>query len=218
TPVPEGLWYAVNSAADLNNDDYYVIGSAQNNVFMTDECAGKYMKSGNLAQIKGDAKAEYISSVPEGTALLRLEHIDGNQYYIAVHDTHYNVSHGYLNSTATKTVNLTDDRTDTAKAAITISSSGEATVTFGNFGRLLYNSSSPRFTTYTSDQEHLRLFRMHDDISTGITSTTQQNMVTVYTIQGLNVGRGDEKEMLNALPSGLYIIVKQSKTYKIHKR
>ncbi len=216
--LPEGVWYAVTSSADLNETDTYVIVSAQSSVFMSDESGGKYLKAGAMADIRNNGTRDYLADVPEGTALLRFESLGGNSYYISVYDTHYNHLQGYLTSTAAKTVTISDSPSQNSAATVTVSSSGEATIGYGSFGNLLYNASAPRFTTYTSSQEHLRLFRLHED-STTIVDRMEENSgdVKVFTLQGLCVGEGEESSVMADLPAGIYIIVRTNESVKIRK-
>ena len=106
-------------------------------------------------------------------------------------------SEGYLTSTSAKTMSWVN-----AEAKVWTISSGDGGYTLStSAGELQYNSSSPRFTTYTSSQKPAVLYyRTKNNPSTGIESmkSTKMNENAIYNLRGQQMKH-------ESLPKGIYI-------------
>ncbi len=178
--VPDGTWAPVTNQSQVTADGEYILVATSALVAMDYTCAGKYMeKTDELSFANG-----IVEILPHGTAILTLEDAGAGRWYIRVHDTEGN-SLGYLTSTAAKNVTITS----TPTSSVEIEAGAEATViSYGSQqGKLLYNASAPRFTTYTSNQQAVRLFR-HSK-ATGVEAVSVAPMAddTVYDLYGRRV-------------------------------
>lgn len=106
-------------------------------------------------------------------------------------------SEGYLTSTSTKTMAWVSDE---AKVW-TISGGDDGYTLSSSAGTLQYNSSSPRFTTYTSSQAPAVLYyRAKTDPATGVESMKSVKMSenAIYNLRGQQMKH-------ESLPKGIYI-------------
>lgn len=158
-----GTYVLVASQGDIRAGEQYIILSRKSGVAMstelTDNGSKAYFKPTSEISISGNT----IKTVPSNTAIISLES-SGSRYALRMSDIS-GKDLGYLFSSAEKHINLTGSKTtEGVDAALTFSSQG-VSVCYGESetkgsGALYYNSSSPRFTTYTSTgQEHLDLYR-----------------------------------------------------------
>lgn len=136
TTAEEG-WELVTSVASLKAGDELVMASNEKGVVAT-ALSGAYF-SHTSASFSGDLSR--IVTLPAAATRLTLGGTSGNW-------TLANRSGGLLGTSAAKTVGF-DIGTTTWTIAI---SNGATTLSSTNttYGRMLYNSSAPRFTTYTS--------------------------------------------------------------------
>ena len=137
-------WHLVTDATSLSEDDLLVL-----------VCESENAAAGNIAsQIMGSVSvtisSHTISSLPSGVVQLTLGGTSGAW-------TLANGSGQLLGATAAKKL-AWDSGTTTWSISIT---DGNATVTNGtaSYGNMQYNSGSPRFTTYTSSQTAIQLYR-----------------------------------------------------------
>lgn len=86
---------------------------------------------------------------------------------------------GLLSSPAAKSLNITGSGVSTWNISI---SGGVATVssTDTSFGKIQYNASSPRFTTYTSDQTPIALYKLTAVGTADVTGVTVDETASVY--------------------------------------
>lgn len=102
--------------------------------------------------------------------------------------TFANGSGDTLKSSAAKNVNFT---TGTATWTVSVDASGNSTVTntTTSYGSLQYNISSPRFTTYTSAQGAIQIYKMADDpiFATSIDVTPSSASIGIGEAINLNV-------------------------------
>lgn len=217
-PVPDGYWYAVTSTMDLNDNDMYVLVSVEDHIAMSVNLgsSGKFIQPCNgIPEIDTTSEPERISGLPKDIAILKLTPVSGG-WNIAVQDGEGNLK-GYLKSTEMKNVTFTSNPNDNG-CVVSITPSDSKTVlsyTYSsNSGNLEYNSSAPRFTTYSSNQQQLRMYRMvvekeTDGVSTGLEET--QIINGIYDING----RKMNAESIDALDSGIYIVVSNTGVKKI---
>lgn len=228
TPAEGGNWYQVMERQAFNSEDSYVIVADASGCFMSYEAGstGKYLAKGDDAtMLVGDDNIRYVKDVPDNTAVIMLEMADGPAVNggllcrMKVYDARYDTFKGYLVSSETKNCCLSTSPTD---AYVTLSvADGLTTVDFGTSGKLLYNSSSPRFTTYTSSgdwADSLMMLRLHKDTSTIISPAeiADDSTVTVFNLQGVKMAKG-ERSVIDSLPRGLYVVVSGGKCEKIIK-
>ena len=135
TPSGNGGWNLVNNASELKAGDQIVIVSGN-------YVAGN-LSSNYLSQVSGvTTSGETITSLPSGAMIFTLGGSSSAW-------TLTNQNNQKLGATTVKKLSLTGGTT-----TWTISiSNGKATIqnTNSSYGRFLYNVSSPRFTTYTSN-------------------------------------------------------------------
>lgn len=159
-PVHEaGTYVLVKSNSDFQTGHQYVIVGDYDNeeAILSTENAGKYFKHTSGASYDGES----ITAIPADAAIVTPE-ATGSKYYLHVSDIKGN-SQGYIHAAGSKNVTYTD----TPSTAATISiANGTASVDYGSVGKLQYNASAPRFTTYTSGQKDLRFYRYIPPIST----------------------------------------------------
>ena len=106
-------------------------------------------------------------------------------------------SEGYLTSTSTKVMSWAS----TEEKVWTISGGDEGYTLSSSVGTLQYNSSSPRFTTYSSSQAPAVLYyRAKTDPATGIESMKSVKISenTIYNLRGQQMKH-------ESLPKGIYI-------------
>lgn len=228
TPTEEGTWYQVMGEQYFNSEDRYVIVADGSGCFMSYEAGstGKYLSKGDdAALLVGDNNIRYLKDVPDNTAVIMLDMAEtpaksGDVVCrMKVYDAKYNTFKGYLTSPETKNCCLSASVTD-ADVTLTVTD-GLTTVDFGSAGTLLYNASSPRFTTYTSDgswAHSLMMLRLHKDTSTILSPVeiADDATATVFNLQGVKVAEGDSS-VIDSLPRGIYVVVRAGKCEKIIK-
>lgn len=193
-PKPvDGYWVAVTSPAMLTADDIYILVSVKDCVAM----------GWTLVNGKAIGRAEDVLTVTDGVitsigpdvAIISLEEA-GSQWNILVSDQEGN-SMGYLSSTTSKTTVLSED----SGSNVTITTAADkTTLDFGpSIGRFLYNASSPRFSTYTSNQQEVMLYRKSEESGVAeILPAAEESGEIIFDITGRRV----DPENLRA---GIYI-------------
>lgn len=154
----EGTWYLVADASQLEAGESYIIVSSKDHYGMTYTVAGSsnpyYSPTETVCQVAEGV----IKSLPAGIAVATLSGSKGN-YTFYLSDADGN-GKGWLASTGAKKMSL--NATSGSPIDITIASDGKAKLDFGEY-ELLYNVSSPRFTTYTAPgnfSDDLTLYRL----------------------------------------------------------
>ena len=133
------------------------------------------------------------------------------------------MSPGYLSSTETKKVSLVSSSTASG-TTLTITPNSESTLIkfTAAGGNLQYNNqeNGKRFTTYTSTQEPVKLYRLQAKnqngdagIGTGTLDTADEVIYGIYSIDGVKVA----SESISELPRGIYIVISNFGTKKILK-
>ena len=226
TPVADGYWYAVTSSADLNTTDKYILVSTDNNVVMAYKTNGNtnvtyFQPCAGSPTFDRSTTPARISGIPADAAVMSLGK-NGSNWTVAVSDKD-GKAYGYLASTETKKVSLASSSTASG-TTLTISPNSESTsIKFtAAGGNLQYNNqeNGKRFTTYTSTQEAVRLYRLqakneNEDagIGTGTLETADEVIYGIYSIEGVKVAA----ESISELPKGIYIVVSNFGTKKILK-
>ena len=166
-----------------------------------------------------------ISSVPSDFAVVRLA-ASGSGYAIGLSATE-DAAPQYVCSVNAKTITLSDSPSaEGAEAQVKISADGTATISYGGAGNLYYNPSAPRFTTYSSSGRIPLCFyrKVKEDAVEEMVSDLRLEVraeggvlhvpvsASVYDLWGRKVSEAQE----TALPSGIYIVVRQgSKPLKV---
>lgn len=212
SPLPSGYWYAVTSAADLNEKDRYIVVDVNEQHVMAATNAGKYMNvCGSTVSIDKSGSVARITTAPQDAAVVSLTK-SGSGYRMGV----YNVAgelQGYLHSTSAKTLTLEPS----GGTAVEISAGGSTTtLSFGSAGKLLYNASAPRFLTYTSDQAPVQLYRLEVPggtlgVDTPIDGSDEPQLIGIFDINGRRVNASST----DCLDHGVYIVVTNYGTRKI---
>lgn len=226
TPVVDGYWYAVTTASDLNTTDKYILVSTDSRVAMAYKTGG----NANVTYLNpcaagptfdNSATPARISSVPDDVAVLTLSK-SGSNWTVAVADMK-GTSYGYLASTETKKVSLANASTAQG-TSLTITPGTASTVLkfTAAAGGLQYNNqeNGRRFTTYTSTQESVMLYRLQEksggtDTSgiTGAPETADEVIYGIYSVDGVKVAT----DGISELPKGIYIVITNFGTKKIAK-
>lgn len=152
-PGIDGLWQRVTIPQELAEETDYIIVSTKDNVPM-----GYTLVSGKALSRAEDvvevSESGLISSIGDDVAIVRLV-ADGGLWKVEVFDQE-GVSQGYLTSKASKNMSLSAVGTSIE----IIPGEDQTLFDFGSaIGRLQYNASSPRFCTYTSNQQSVALYR-----------------------------------------------------------
>ncbi|MBP5315103.1 MAG: M6 family metalloprotease domain-containing protein, partial [Muribaculaceae bacterium] len=178
----ESYVYAlVTNANDLADGDKIIIVSTSKGK-AAGALSGTFLAPENVT-----VSNDVISELPDDVEVFTLV-ADGSNWKLA------NSEGQYLTSTTAKTVSYTAAGTSTT---VTISG-GDATISFGDAGRILYNNTNPRFTTYTSNTSSSMLLpqiykrvpasanasETGDEAHKVITGITNTN----YTVEGLTAG------------------------------
>ena len=211
TPLTEGYWYAVKSTADLNTTDRYILVSTESHAVMASSSGGNanvnyFLPCANTATFSA-TDPDCVTAVGTDAAVLTLGR-SGSNWTIAMGDLS-GKTQGYLASTETKKVTLATTPTATGTTLSIMPTSGETAIKFtAAEGRLQYNNqeNGKRFTTYTSNQEPVRLYRLQAKdagVGTGLPDTADEVIYGIYTVDGMKVAA----ESVSELPRGIYIVV-----------
>ncbi len=187
----EGVWSPVTAQSQIAAGTEYVLVATNSLVAMDYTCAGKYMNNTAEVTLSGGV----IEVLPHGTAILTLDDAGAGRWHIIVHDTD-GKQLGYLTSSAAKNVTVSA----TPGASVEIEAGADATVIYYGTqqGKLLYNAAAPRFTTYTSNQESVRLFRRNASTSVAGVTIADEADEAVYDLFGRRVDGKD-------LRPGIYV-------------
>ena len=224
-PTMAGYWLAVTDETDLDPDAEYCLLETSNFYAMSYSYDSKKFlaKCDIVPNVKATRDSWVITASPEDMAIIRLTPVDGG-YAMGVYSAD-DEFYGYIKSTAAKSISLSKNAPD-AGCTVSITPSDEKTViSFGSeVGRLQYNKQSPRFTTYTSNQGDVMLFKFTEDYveepepdESGIDNIGQEHSINeVVVIYDIN-GRRMDANGLDDLAKGLYIIVTPAGANKILK-
>ena len=134
----EGTWKRVTDASTLVNGDQILLASESNSA-VNGALSGKF-----LSKVAATFSNGEMSSVPTNAAMITLEGDTASGWYFKLSDK-------YLYSTGEKTMASSTSKTSAVGSwTISVSSTGDATISYGKYGKILYNVQSPRFLNYTS--------------------------------------------------------------------
>jgi len=121
--------------------------------------SGKFASALDLTDVTNTTTEITESNLPNDYVTVTLESSSSSWNLVT--------SEGYLYSTAAKNLYASTTKPSSgADVTISIASSGAATITFGSYGDLQYNSSNPRFLNYTNSQTAVQLYKK---VSSGTT-------------------------------------------------
>lgn len=213
TDYMHATWSLVTSASEISTDNQYVIVSSDVNAVMSVNAAatsssGYYSVSGNATP----NDSHEINYLPEGSAVITLSEAGGCQYYLGVNSL--SLEHkGFVSATAAKKLTMSDEG---MPVAITVNDDGTTTLDLGStYGTIQYNSSSPRFSVYTSKQKPVNLYRCTSGGSMAVEAleAISRDSERIFSLDGTEIFGGR-----SSLPAGVYIILKGNKATKLLKR
>lgn len=168
-------WEKVTSDADINDQNVYIVTYQNADACQVMSCSAKATASSGYIENAGQVLAAdgIISRIPETAGLVKLIPAGGNQYFVSINDISFNHV-GYLSSTTPKFVRIEEEGTE---VEVSSRPDGNTLFNFGEtIGTLQYNSSSPRFSVYTSNQKPVALYRCTDD-SAGNTTPVNSPLI-----------------------------------------
>lgn len=142
--ITTSKWSLVTSLDQLQANDKVVLANSNAGV-VASTFSGKYL-SAITATFNSDYT--YITSLPEDALIFELGYT--NNSYTFKYDG------SLLGTTSTKTLSFSGGQSNWT---IKIDSSGNATISSSSYGNLEYNPSAPRFTTYTSNQQKINIYK-----------------------------------------------------------
>ncbi len=225
-PEPEeGTWTRIQSGDELSENDIYALV----------ETTGDYVMSYNVSSSKSasmleptastagysDASKSVITELPGEAARLKF-HASGSNYNIEVADEN-SAFLGWLCSTSAKNLYLSPEINTGCSASVRLDGTA-AVITFSGAVTLQYNVQAPRFTTYTSDQGDIALYRFVKSDDPGLTGVQHYDSAPVVYVSGRDIIAPEGAEAYNAggmrvpltsLTSGLYIVRTGTKAVKV---
>lgn len=186
----EGRWAWVRDLNGLNATDTYMILAANTQKYMQPTVTSQYLTAGEQLQVNDGG---YIHGTPVDAAFVSFVPV-GDNYALGISDAEGGFK-GYVCSTVAKKLSL---QTDMTKAGVEASvyfddEEGYLYISYGDAGLLQYNTQSPRFLTYTSSQEKLKLFRrMADDEVEIVPPTNDGTWERPYGVKELLAGTSGE--------------------------
>ncbi len=200
----KGDWILVKSLSQVTAEGSYIlIGLGdKSNVVMTTE----QKKTSSAAYLSPSVAVNVadgsLSDVPENAAVLKLEQ-SGADYVASVEDMRGN-SLGVLVSTTAKNLLISETESKGTPFTLTIGD-GKAEFAFDSkTGKIFYNESAPRFTTYTSTgQKPTALYRKVEETNAvEAIGGFEAGPVRIFNLQGIEM-----TEKAEDLQPGIYIFV-----------
>lgn len=211
----EGTWVAVNSLSGVNSEDDYILVSNNSWFGVSTEVNNTYITPTESLNRDYDDVKDSFSKVPEDIAVFRFVNQGSGKY-----SAYYLTQSGkkmFIKSTQNKVVSYSESDDASAHVFTLKVNPDAAVIDFGGeIGSLQYNKQSPRFTTYTSSQTDLKLYRLvKQDTSTELNEIDAVvGDLRIFNLQGNEMGNE-----LDALPGGIYIVVAPGKSpVKVMKR
>lgn len=198
-PVPTADWYPVTAVSMLEEGQDYILVSVKDRRTL----ATKTISSGAAIDYATDVVEVSDNNVAKtpcaDAAILRLESISGGNWLLHAYDMKGN-SVGYIESATLKTTKYVDAATSSCSVDIVpvLTPGNEETQINFAVGKLQYNASAPRFTTYTSSQQKLQLYRKSESVTSVSANFETDSEEYYFDLCGRKVSRE------NATP-GLYI-------------
>ena len=214
-----GVWQIVTDPSQLDEESTYCIIETGNGFAMSYNYESKYLaKCEGVPEELDGAAVRTFGNAPEDIAILKLKEVDGG-YAVGVYSYDDEKFYGYIKSTTAKAITLSQNPSDSGCAATITVSDAKTDISYGsNAGKLQYNKTSPRFTTYTSNQGDVALFKLvEDNGSSGVGEIdTDHDINEVLRIYDIN-GRQVDANGIDSLEKGLYIIVTPAGSTKVLK-
>ena len=218
--LKDASWRLVTSDAELDETASYILVSVKNHGVMNTSVATSSSSWSLGSDWKAEPEDDIIGGVRENTAVLTLEEAStGSVWYVGVNDISLRPL-GYLSSTSAKKMTIAPQGSE---VTVTIRANGEAGLDFGQgIGSIWYNSSQPRFSTYTSSTlERVSLYR-HDPGLNGVDEVGVESPA-IRVIDGILVApAGTRLYDMQGLPAdislpheGVYIVVTPKGAFKI---
>lgn len=154
-------WTKVTAKADLTTDGEYLIVCESKNVVMGSAPAGTntYLPSVSVSNL---ANGTIETNGTEAFGVVSFEgSLTSCKVKISALD---GTVKGYYTTSVAKKMSLSDTGTD---ATVSLSN-GNIIIEFSSYGTLKYNSTSPRFVTYTNGQTAIQIFKRDAGGSTKI--------------------------------------------------
>lgn len=204
-PSDLSKWSLVTSTADFTEGARFCLVAPNSNKAMSSNLSGKYFSVSDATPVISGNTLSF-SRQPADLAVLSITPYNGG-YAIGMYDAKGDFK-GYVGSAAAKSMSLSDSP---ESVAISVSANS-TTLTFGK-AKLLYNNSAPRFTTYTSEQEAVALYRLIPETTTGIDSAAADDsaVTAIFDLSGRRLATCDT----SALEPGIYIVVSGTRASKI---
>lgn len=202
-PLPaDGEWTLVASMSDINADFDYIIVSAEKGEAMSCSLSnpdGGYLSKTDVSPVIS-GKTLTFSIIPEDLAVVSFS---GSAMSVR---NPAGRNFGYLVCETSKKMKYSS-----TPANVSISFTGESVeISFGSStGTLQYNASAPRFTTYTSSQEDLKLYRRSRTTNHLVMTPSDDSPsdMRIFDLSGREI---------NGTPApGIYIIVSGGNTSKM---
>lgn len=163
TETSGDVWTLVTNASDLAEGDVIVFACNSKNAV-----AGP-LSGGYLTKIDANFSSDFntIDYLPSDALQFTLGGSAGAWTFTC--------SSGTLSSSAAKNVNLSGNGTSTWSISL---NGNNAVIENGNsdYGKLWYNSGSPRFTTYTSNQTAIQIYRKQTASETSFATINTSNV------------------------------------------
>ena len=205
----------VESAADLISGERYVIVSdGETHYALADNMKGAVFSCTDEIDVT-DGK---ITTLPSDAAIVTITG-ERDTYTLRMSDQKGNWL-GYISSTTNKKMSLLQSPAEGTAVSIRINADCTATMNFGDkVGNFMYNSNSPRFTTYTSEQTPVSLYRYIQPIHTGIQDVENIDDSALVEVWGNNIIAPEGTRIFDIngcivdgrnLEKGIYIVTKDT--------
>lgn len=213
----DATWRAITDDSEIDTESYYILVSNKTfNIMSTSgdaSSSNKYVLTAGTVTVKDG----WVIDVPENAALISFSYADetdsadGNSVRPMIVGIS-NLSGKYIGALYTNAARQMVISTRDFSPATVSTTEESSIIDFGEKGRLQFNTSSPRFVPYTSNQESVRLYindpagppeNAIDEINDNCSAPER-----IFDLQGRELtGRN--------LPAGLYIRVQGSHATKI---
>ena len=151
-----GQWVLVTSTDQLKEGAKYIIVANEKNVAMSTTFTTSFFGKVDNIEIAAD---NTIAELPEGTNELTLSNLNVTaDKTTADFQAYFGEEQKYMVATGEKKIGSADSK-PTTSWTIKIGNDGTTSLYWNSsYGTLYYNASSPRFTTYTSNQTKTQLY------------------------------------------------------------
>lgn len=171
-------WTQVKSVDDIDftGEQEYVIVSGNNAIMGYNIGSNSYLPKETLATSNFNTDGD-IKELPSGAAIVKISGTTSAAKLQIFDQT--GTSKGYYTTSAAKKCSLD---TTGINASISVTSTYNFEASFGSYGKLYYNSQSPRFLNYTSAQTAVQLYKKVTAVEDGRTKVTLTFPEAEYTL------------------------------------